>query len=110
MSTNCECCFIQTRPLEWYYLLEEYSEDEDGKQEEGPEYLHGPFSSFDKAHEDLHENHANPGGHWVEELPTGVTVSPRLSQPVFLAHLEDLKQRKATRAQAHHRYGVRYFG
>jgi len=60
MSTGAECCFVEKKPGEWYYMLQEWPYGEN------PDYeTFGPFKSEDEANDHLSANHANPGGYSV---------------------------------------------
>jgi len=63
MSSGLNCEYIEISPKTWYYILE----DSDAPKNSWNwfEYASacGPFVSFDKAQDHLHENHSNPGGY-----------------------------------------------
>lgn len=80
-STGANCFFIEWKPGEWYYVLENRGYEEDYEEpwdwrENAAAY--GPFKTFDAAHEHLRANHANPGGFSREEYREG-----RKSDPVM---------------------------
>ena len=57
MSTGAGCHFIEKRPSEWFYELQNWPYGE------WPEYsTYGAFSTYESAVEHLMKNHANPGG------------------------------------------------
>jgi hypothetical protein len=65
MSTNSNCHFIEVEPGEWYYLLEDSNAPKDAWDWREFATAYGPFADLAKAQQDLHEEHANPGGAWV---------------------------------------------
>lgn len=67
MSTGAECNFVETKPGEWFYQIQQYPY---GYTEEYDKY--GPFPTFDKANDHLQANHANPGGHTMDTHPDHV--------------------------------------
>ena len=69
MSTNNECLFFQWEEGKWYYLLEDYNAPKNSWDWREHATSYGPFSTKEKAQEDLHQNHANPGGHCLERDP-----------------------------------------
>jgi len=64
MSTGADCYFVERKPREWYYYIEQWPYDE---TEEYDQF--GPFSSFSAALKNLDHNHANPGGYSIEAHP-----------------------------------------
>jgi hypothetical protein len=71
-STNSECNFMEVRPGEWWYLLDQWRPgyDDDGEEEEDHRWdwredaiAEGPFKTFEEAQAHLRNNHANPGGY-----------------------------------------------
>lgn len=77
MSTNSECLFIEVRREQWYYLLEiKPYDDDDDEANDGHDWLedaacHGPFTTFEQAHQHLSDFHANPGGFGTMSLAAG---------------------------------------
>jgi hypothetical protein len=72
MSTNSECLFIQTKPDEWFYVLEHRNAPKNAWDWRENASAYGPFTTEDQANEHLRNNHANPGGSTTEPLPDGV--------------------------------------
>lgn len=72
MSTNSECLFVQTKPNEWFYVLEQRSAPKNAWDWREYADAYGPFATEDEASEHLRNNHANPGGSCTEPLPEGV--------------------------------------
>ena len=60
MSTGAECGFKQADDGTWTYWLQDWPY---GETPEGQTY--GPFRTFRIAEQHLSDNHANPGGYWV---------------------------------------------
>lgn len=63
MSTNSECDFIEVKPGEWWYLLEDYDAPKNSWDWREHSTAYGPFKTYEVAHRHLSDNHANPGGH-----------------------------------------------
>ena len=60
MSTGADCRFIEEKPGEWYYEIQEWPYGD------WPEYdINGPFNSQEDALQHLDDNYANPGGWWT---------------------------------------------
>lgn len=72
MSTNSNCQFIQTEPEKWFYVLEHSHAPKNSWDWREHASCYGPFESEEKADEHLRDNHANPGGCEVCELPPGI--------------------------------------
>lgn len=66
MSSGADCRFVEKKPGEWWYKLQEYPY---GAIEEYDSF--GPFTSYDKAVDHLDENHQNPGGWSIDRHPDG---------------------------------------
>jgi len=66
MSTNSECDFIEVEPNVWYYFLEDYNAPRNAWDWLEYACAYGPFTSFEAAHKDLGDNHANPGGYGMQ--------------------------------------------
>lgn len=62
MSTGCECAFIEVKPGEWFYLLEDFDAPKGAWDWREHATAYGPFATFDQAEQHLSDNHANPGG------------------------------------------------
>jgi hypothetical protein len=71
VSTGLECEFVRRADDKWFYALQ----DGDCPVQcwDWHEYAtaYGPFESFDKAHDHLRDNHANPGGYSIDENKEG---------------------------------------
>ena len=72
MSTNSNCAFIEVAKGKWFYILEDFNAPKNAWDWRDNATAYGPFIDFDKAHQHLRDNHANPGGFWQSELPHGV--------------------------------------
>jgi hypothetical protein len=72
-STNSNCVFIEFKPSEWYYILEDYKYDDEGERFNWMDFAKafGPFKSFEEADQHLTHNHANPGGSSIEKYQEG---------------------------------------
>lgn len=67
MSTGADCHFTEKEPGQWFYDLQQWPYGE------WPEYdTFGPFPTFEKASDHLHQNHANPGGFSIGAHPNHV--------------------------------------
>lgn len=73
MSTNSECLFIQIKPDQWFYVLEDYNAPKNAWDWREHATAYGPFPTEAAADEHLCDNHANPGGSSTDELPEGIT-------------------------------------
>ena len=62
MSTNSECHFIEVKPGQWYYLLEDYNAPKNAWDWREHATCYGPFGTEEEADQHLRDNHANPGG------------------------------------------------
>ena len=62
MSTNSECQFIEPKPGQWFYILEDYSAPKNSWDWREYSTCYGPFPSQKAADDHLCRNHANPGG------------------------------------------------
>jgi hypothetical protein len=67
MSTGLECQFIEFRPSEWYYILQDGSCPVQTWDWREYATAYGPFPDLEKAKTSLRDNHANPGGYWEME-------------------------------------------
>lgn len=63
MSTNSECVFIERKPGQWYYVLEDSHAPKNAWDWMEYASAYGAFPSYEVAWKHLHDNHANPGGH-----------------------------------------------
>ncbi len=61
-STGLECQFIEYKPGQWYYLLENWNSPKGAWDWREFAFAYGPFSSYKAAREHLADYHANPGG------------------------------------------------
>jgi hypothetical protein len=82
MSTDNECLFFQWEEGKWYYLLEDYNAPKNSWDWRDHAASYGPFSTEEKAHEDLHQNHANPSGHTL-------SPNPEKEDPVLIEHVKN---------------------
>ena len=62
MSTGLSCEFVEPKPGEWYYILEDWSAPKQSWDWREFATAYGPFKSEEEANEHLGDNHANPGG------------------------------------------------
>jgi hypothetical protein len=62
MSTNSECAFIERKPGEWFYILEDYHAPKNAWDWREYATAYGPFPTEEAAQQHLFDNHANPGG------------------------------------------------
>jgi hypothetical protein len=62
MSTGLECNFVEWKPKEWYYILEDWDAPKNAWDWREYATAYGPFSSEEEADKHLSDNHANPGG------------------------------------------------
>lgn len=71
MSTGLNCSFIEVKPGEWWYILEQGSAPKNAWDWREYADAYGPFTSEDLAKTHLRNNHANPGGWDVREYVEG---------------------------------------
>ena len=76
MSTNSECEFVKWKK-KWYYTLEDYNAPKNAWDWYEYSSTYGPFASQDEADEHLRDNHANPGGASIAELPDDIDGATR---------------------------------
>lgn len=81
MSTGLECCLVEWKPGEWYYVLEQGTAPKEAWDWREYADAFGPYPSMEKANEGLRDNHANPGGYSIKEY------SPKLEKDEVLAGL-----------------------
>lgn len=62
MSTGLNCQTVQTKPDEWFYILEDYSAPKMAWDWREYATAYGPFKTEEEADEHLRRHHANPGG------------------------------------------------
>jgi hypothetical protein len=62
MSTGLECNFIEIKPNQWYYLLENWGSPKGGWDWREYATAYGPFTDEGSADQHLRDHHANPGG------------------------------------------------
>lgn len=68
MSTGLECQFVKVASTEqWFYLLERWNAPRCAWDWREFADAYGPFDSYGEACEHLRDNHANPGGHSIDE-------------------------------------------
>lgn len=72
MSTNSNCLFVQTKPNEWFYVLEDRNAPKNTCDWREFATGYGPFETEEAADEHLRDNHPNPGGSETEYLPAGM--------------------------------------
>jgi hypothetical protein len=74
-STNSECNFIEVKPGEWWYLLDQwYDYDDEGDNRwdwREDAIAEGPFKSEEEGRQHLRDNHTNPGGSSTIEYHEG---------------------------------------
>jgi hypothetical protein len=66
MSTGLNCGFIEVSPGAWYYLLEDWNSPKGAWDWREYATAYGPFGDLERALEHLSDEHANPGGYWVD--------------------------------------------
>lgn len=86
MSTNSECLFIEYKPGQWFYILEDYHAPKNAWDWMEYATAYGPFASFDTADTHLQENHANPGGYSTHGYREDETHSESLERLIKEAH------------------------
>lgn len=69
MSTNSECMFFQWNQGEWYYVIEDANSMENAWDWREFATCYGPFNTKEQANEHLYQNHANPGGAYIDKNP-----------------------------------------
>lgn len=68
MSTGLECEFIKPDGYDqWFYILQDWDCPVGAWDWREYATAYGPFPSYERAHEHLRLNHANPGGHSISE-------------------------------------------
>ena len=67
MSTGLECEFIRTPENTWYYALQDWDCPAEAWDWRERATAYGPFVTQEAAIEHLDRNHANPGGHQVDD-------------------------------------------
>jgi hypothetical protein len=76
MSTGCNCVFVEVKPGEWFYILEDYSAPKNAWDWREYAEAYGPFPTYEVANAHLHDNHANPGGHWTHKYDPAKPYRP----------------------------------
>jgi hypothetical protein len=71
MSTNSECAFIEVKPNEWWYVLEDIHAPQNSWDWREHAQATGPFKTNEEARKHLHRFHANPGSYYDEEYVEG---------------------------------------
>ena len=66
MSTGLNCGFIEVEVGKWYYLLEDSNSPKGAWDWREYATAYGPFGDLKAAQRDLFDEHANPGGYWVD--------------------------------------------
>jgi len=83
MSTGLECLYVEAQPGQWYWLL---ASSRDGFDWMEDAQVVGPFASFDKADDHLHDHNANPGGfskrHYDPAQPMGTSLRTAIARAV----------------------------
>ena len=77
-STNSNCEFIEWKPGQWYYILEDYGAPKDAWDWRENSTAYGPFGSEEEAHIHLRENQTNPGGSSTSRYNPGKKVDKTL--------------------------------
>lgn len=72
MSSNTSCLFIQIKPAEWYCVLEHRNAPKNAYDWREHATGYGPFPTEAAATRYVFDQHGNPGGAEIEELPAGV--------------------------------------
>lgn len=67
MSTGLELAYIEPKPGEWYYVLEDWSASRGAFDWRDFATCHGPFKDQDEAQQHMHANNANTGGFFMVE-------------------------------------------
>ncbi len=80
MSTGYECIFIEIKPNQWYYILQNGDCPVGAFDWLDYATAYGPFSTEDVGHKHLERNHANPGGYSSQEYTEGDTLSPSIQR------------------------------
>ena len=98
MSTGLNCLIIEVEPGAWYYLLEEGNAPKNAWDWREFATAYGPFGDVKQAQTHLTEEHANPGGWWVDpykperkldEVLAGKiaeAINPNRSEPALPYH------------------------
>lgn len=98
MSTNSECMFIEIKPAQWWYVLENTDAPKNAWDWREYATATGPFGTEEIARTHLHRYHANPGSSYtVEYDPTYVP------DDVMKRLLEEGATRKADLVRVAHR-------
>jgi hypothetical protein len=71
MSTGLNCEFNEIKPGIWYYLLESGFAPKCAWDWREYATAYGPFPTLEAGEQHLSDNHANPGGHMIEEYKEG---------------------------------------
>ena len=70
MSTGCECEFITITvndSVDWFYILEDHDAPKNSWDWHEYATAFGPFGSEEIANQHLCDNHANPGGAFIND-------------------------------------------
>jgi hypothetical protein len=89
-STGHNCEFVEWRPGQWYYVLEDYGSSKDMWDWRENARAYGPFDSEEEAHRHLADNHPNPGG------SSTVRYSPELGKDKVLQGLMSKAEKGGT--------------
>lgn len=71
MSTGFACTFTETKPGEWWYVLQNGDCPVGAWDWREFATAYGPFATCDLGSEHLRANHANPGGYSVSPYEEG---------------------------------------
>lgn len=81
-STGLECEFIEYKPGQWYYFLENWDSPKGAWDWHEYATVYGPFGSEEQAIEHLQNNHANPGGWSSNPYQAGREKDPALAKMI----------------------------
>ena len=96
MSTGLNCEIREVAPNKWYYILEHYNAPKNSWDWYEYATAWGPFPSQDSADQHLTDNHANPGGCYVEPYDANIHASDSLKNLISNAispHADRLARR-----------------
>jgi len=92
MSTGLECCLVERKLGEWYYILEKWGAPKNAWSWLDYADAYGPFKSEELALDHLHNNHPNPGGYSIITFEHYAAFSPTQAEAY-----EDLMQHATKR-------------
>lgn len=68
MSTGLNCAIHEIEPNRWFYLLEMWNAPKCAWDWREYALAFGPFATLEGAEQHLSDNHANPGGYWINRF------------------------------------------